>query len=115
MALRFYLGLKLWAAVQHADPVLERLDPQRRTAVIMALLVIALSGLALVVCTMLGAIWVRRVARQKPRPTRADFASRSPAESQRLRESLGAVLPPANPDETIHGGKAAGETKVDLR
>jgi hypothetical protein len=103
----------LLMAMQPPQPVLERLDPQRRTAVIMAIILMVVIGLILVTCTMLGGRWVRRVARQKPRPSRLATDSTSPEENYSLRESLDGVLPQVNPDETIHTDREKGETKID--
>jgi hypothetical protein len=98
---------------QPAEPVLERLDPPRRAAVVMTLIVIALTGLLLVTCVMLGANWVRRMARAKPRTTRRENDPQSSHSNRRLRESLHAILPPADSQDTLHGDQQSGETKVD--
>lgn len=108
---RFVAGLL--AIGQPAEPVLERLDPPRRAAVVMVLIAIALTGLLLVTCVMLGANWVRRLARDKPRPTHSDNDSQPSIENRRLRESLHAILPPADSQDTLHGDQQSGETKVD--
>jgi hypothetical protein len=107
------LMVELLLAVQPPQPVLERLDPQRRTAVIMAIILMVVIGLILVTCTMLGGRWVRHVARQKPRPSRLATDSPSADENDNLRESLDGVLPQVNPDETIHTDREKGETKID--
>jgi hypothetical protein len=99
-------------ADQQKEPVLERLDPPRRVAVIMALLGLVLTGLVLVTCAMIGARWVRRMARHRPGRERARTAAMA-AENQRLREALESVLPEAKTDDTMHLGRSAGETKLD--
>src|SRR5262245_36255994 len=102
----------LWAA-QPSQPVLERLDPRRRTAVIMAIIGMLVIGFLLVTCTMLGARWVRRIARQKPRPSRMAISPPSQEEIENSRASLDGVLPQVDPDETIHSDRPKGETKID--
>jgi hypothetical protein len=102
----------LWAA-QPAEPVLERLDPPKRTFVIMAIIFIAIVGLLLVTCTMLGARWVRGISRQQPRPPRLDNGALAAAENRNLRASLDGMLPNVDPNETIHTDREKGETKVD--
>jgi hypothetical protein len=99
-------------AAQQKEPVLERLDPPRRVAVVMALLALVLTGLVLVTCAMIGARWVRRMARHKPGRRRAPVAAMA-AENQRLREALDSVLPEAKTDDTMHLGRSPGETKLD--
>lgn len=99
-------------ADQSSDPVLEQLDPPRRTAVIMALLALVLTGLVLVMCAMIGAHWVRRIARHRPGGRKAELAAAS-EQNQRLRDALASVLPDGRTDDTIQHGKSAAETKVD--
>jgi hypothetical protein len=100
-------------AKQSADPVLEQLDPPRRTAVIMALLALVLTGLVLVACAMIGAHWVRRMARHRPGARRAKVGSGA-AQNQHLRDALASVLPEARTDDTIQHGRSPNETKLDL-
>ena len=100
-------------AKQSADPVLEQLDPPRRTAVIMSLLALVLTGLVLVACAMIGAHWVRRMARHRPGARRTKVGSEA-AQNQRLRDALASVLPEARTDDTIQHGRSPNETKVDL-
>jgi hypothetical protein len=99
-------------AKHSTDAVLEQLDPPRRAAVLMALLGLVLLGLVLVVCAMIGARWVRRMARHRPGALRAK-ADEAAAQNQRLRNALASVLPEAKTDETIQLGRAASETKFD--
>jgi hypothetical protein len=106
-------ALGLLAAARPVDPVIEQLDPPRRAAVVMALIGIVLTGLALVACAMLGANWVRRMARHQPRTTRVTQSSTSPAENLRLRDSLRDVLPADETRDTVNIEKELGETKVD--
>ncbi len=102
----------LIAAAQGAEPVLEKLDPLRRAAVVMALLALTLIGLFSVVFIMVGGHWVRRMARQRLGKS-AKVADDKLAESLQLRKSLESVLPEAKTDDTIHMSKLPGDTKVD--
>jgi hypothetical protein len=79
----------LLAAEEAAEPVLERLDPPRRAAVVMALLALTIIGLFLVVFTMVGGHWVRRLARHRPGRSRRPGAD-APDDSQ-LRQALESV------------------------
>ena len=85
----------LLLAQQAAEPVLERLDPPRRAAVIMALLGLVLTGLLLVTIAMVGGHWVRRLARHRPGGERLPNSSQAEAarKNRQLRESLSAILP----------------------
>jgi hypothetical protein len=98
---------------QQKDPVIEQLDPPRRAAVIMALLALVLTGLFFVVAVMLGAHWVRRLARYKP-GHHSSSAKEVAAQNERLRGALSSVLPEAKTNDTLQLGKSPGETKVDL-
>src|SRR6185437_10320837 len=75
----------LFAAQQSSEPVLEQLTPPRRAAVIMAFLGLTLIGLFLILFTMVGAHWVRRLARHRPGSRRVDFDS---AATQRLQDAF---------------------------
>lgn len=103
----------LLLAQKAADPVLQQLDPPRRTAVIMALLALILTGLFLVTFVMLGAHWVRGLARHKPRQRAANAAEQA-ERNQRLRESLRSVLPECKTGDTVELGQGPAETKLDL-
>ena len=98
-------------AAAPAEPVLERLDPPRRAAVVMALLALVLTGLLLVTCVMLGAHWVRRMARHKP--TSPQTVTRNAPSNQRLRDALESILPTANTGDTIHSDASTKDTKID--
>jgi len=100
-------------AKHSADAVLEQLDPPRRAVVLMALLGLVLLGLVLVACAMIGAHWVRRMAREKPGALRAKAAEAS-VQNRKLRDALASVLPEAKTDETIQLGRTPSETKLDL-
>jgi hypothetical protein len=98
-------------AEEAAKPVLERLDPPRRAAVVMALLGLVLTGLLLVACVMLGGHWVRRMARHRPGGGNAKVDSAS--ESRQLRKSLEAILPDAKSSETIYVDRTDSDTRID--
>jgi hypothetical protein len=96
-----------------ATSVLERLDPPKRAAVVMALLGLVLTGLVLVTCAMLGAHWVRRLARHRPGTKQTRTISRSPAENKRLRDALESVLPSAKSSDTVQLDSSTSDTIVD--
>ncbi len=60
----------LFAAEEQAEPLLMRLDPQRRAKVLMALLGLVLVGVALVAMAYLGGRYLRRMIKQPVRSTR---------------------------------------------
>jgi hypothetical protein len=105
-------GFTILLAKHSTDAVIEKLDPPRRAAVLMALLGLVLLGLAMVACAMIGAHWVRRMARHRPGVSRAR-AVEAAAQNQRLREALASVLPEAKTDDTVQLGKAPTDTKLD--
>lgn len=100
----------LFAVEQSTDPVLERLDPPRRAAVVMALLGLTLIGLFLIIFVMVGGHWVRRLARQ--RPGRRSFAS-SGAANPSLHETLHNALPELKPTDTILLDRPSKDTIVE--
>jgi hypothetical protein len=92
-----------------AEPLIERLDPPRRAVVVMALMAIMLTGLLLVACVMIGARWVRRMARgEHNRTTQAGRAS-----NRRLRDSLRPILPTVNTNDTIAARTPTDDTVTD--
>lgn len=110
----FHGALVPWlVAQQPAQPVLPRLDPLRRAAVLMAILALVLTGLMLVGAIMMGARWVRRMARQGPASRERTFSSSPRDGNQRLRESLPAGEPDVGTGSTIQIDRAAIETKID--
>jgi hypothetical protein len=100
-------------AAETTAPVLERLDPPRRAAVVMALLGLVLTGLVLVTCVMLGAHWVRRLARHKPNEHLPAGEAKATAERDRLRKSLEPILPDVKSGDTVQIDASTNETKVD--
>jgi hypothetical protein len=97
---------------QPNEPVLEQLDPPRRLAVIVALLALVLVGMLLVLFVMLGASWVRRLARHRPGASKESMRTAA-VENERLRESLKSVLPEVKTNDTVHFGRSSKETRVD--
>jgi hypothetical protein len=111
------LLITLWTtgvllAAEETRPVLERLDPPRRAAVVMALLALVLTGLLLVACAMLGAHWVRRMARHRPSSDRARLAPDT-VSNRRVREALQDILPTFKSADTLLIDPSTKETKAD--
>jgi hypothetical protein len=101
-----------WAALADqklAEPLLERLDPPRRAAVVMALLAITIVGLFLVAVILLGGNWARRLARRRHGPTHQN----TNIENERLRSALEPILPSNNSGETIIVNKRSDETLIN--
>jgi hypothetical protein len=96
----------LVARLADAEPLIERLDPPRRAAVVMALLAIVIVGLFLVAVAMLGGHWARRLARRQH--GRSD--KHTNIENQRLRSALHPILPAGNTDETTISNPAGSDT-----
>jgi hypothetical protein len=105
------LGMLLSAVDKAALPVLERLDPPRRAAVVMALLGLTLIGLFLIVLAMLGGHWARRLARHRPGKS-AKGSRLAEARDTQLRQSLQSILPEAKTDDTTQFGKSSPETRI---
>ena len=100
------LGLELLAA----QTLMQRLDPYRSVAVVMALLAIALLGVFLVTTVMLGGHWVRRLARHSRGPT----TNTVNIANQRLRDALEPILPEdGKTDETTVVKRGTDETITD--
>jgi hypothetical protein len=67
-------------------PLLERLSPTQRAAVLAALFALVLLGMALVAFVYLGGRFVRRQNRRRPperRPLASDWDRKQPAEKKR--------------------------------
>jgi hypothetical protein len=79
-------------AQKQAEPLLVRLDPQRRAKVLMALLGLVLLGALLMAIAALGGRHVLRTARTRPRPT-------SHNEDEWYRKPL---VPKEPPDHQAH-------------
>ncbi|MGD9633388.1 MAG: hypothetical protein AB7G28_24475 [Pirellulales bacterium] len=97
------------SATESAEPLIERLDPPRRAAVLMAILGLVLLGLALVACVMIGGRWMRRVARHQLGPTQ----NTSHIENRRLREALEPILPQGEAGETAVARRRSDDTVAD--
>jgi len=108
----FVIALAIQHTQQSSESVLERLDPPRRMAVLMALLGVLLVGLMLVMIVMVGAKWVRRLARHEA-GQRATMTSGQQDSSGRPRDALRDVLPETNVGETIRLNISSGETKME--
>jgi hypothetical protein len=100
----------LFAAEHAGDAVLERLDPPRRAAVVMALLGLTLVGLFLITFAMVGGHWVRRLARHRPGKRR--FTTKVATEGE-LREALQGILPEGNSSDTVLLDNSSKDTKVE--
>ena len=103
-------GNIVFAAQQTGDAVLERLDPPRRAAVVMALLGLTLVGLFLITFVMVGGHWVRRLARH--RPGRRRFVTKAATEGE-LRDALKQILPEGNPSDTVLLDTSSKDTKIE--
>jgi hypothetical protein len=106
-------AVTVFLAQQAAQPLLERLDPPRRAAVVMALLGLVLTGLLLVTIVMVGAHWVRRQARHKPRAPDIKSSANAAASNRQLRASLGSILPDVKTSDTVQANRSTGDTKAD--
>ena len=103
------LATHLLAVEKSAELPLQRLDPLRRAAVVMAILALVLTGIALVACVMIGGRWVRRLAAHRHgRTTRT-----TNIENQRLRSALRPILPEGQPGETTIAKRSSDETVTD--
>lgn len=103
----------LLAAATPAAPLIERLDPHRKVAVVMALLALVIVGLFLVAATMLGGNWVRRLSRHRPRSRTMDASTTQVAHNRQLRDSPVHVLPSIDTKNTLNIDRTTNETKVD--
>jgi hypothetical protein len=98
-------------AARAGDDVLNRLDPPRRAAVVMALLGLTLVGLFLVAFAMVGGHWVRRLARH--RPGQRTFGKPVTAEAASLREALEGILPEVKSSDTVLLDSSSKDTRAD--
>lgn len=90
----FCIQARLLLADEVQQTVLERLDPQRRAAVVMALVGLGLLGVLLAVVVMLAGRWARQ--NRTPRSSRWDHSSdnrlQSPRQSPGLQASRGETI-----------------------
>ncbi|MCA9238651.1 MAG: hypothetical protein KDA37_00550 [Planctomycetales bacterium] len=84
-----------------------QLDPPTRAMLLMTLLGLVLTGLGLILLTMLGARWVRREARSG-KPPRA-----WPKWTAGRAEANGGQPPQTQTSETMHGSVGEGDTRRD--
>jgi hypothetical protein len=103
-------GAILFAVQQAGDAVIERLDPPRRAAVIMALLGLTLVGLFLIAFVMVGGHWVRRLARH--RPGHRQYAKNVETEDG-LRDALQDIPPDVSSSDTVLVDTSSKITKVE--
>jgi hypothetical protein len=103
-------GAILFAVQQAGDAVIERLDPPRRAAVVMALLALTLVGLFLITFVMVGGHWVRRLARHRPGHRR--YRKNLETEGG-LREAFQGILPEVNLSDTVLLDTSSKDTKVE--
>ena len=99
----------LLAVEQAAQPLVQRLEPSQRVAVVMALLGIVIVGLFFVAIVLLGGNWARRLARHSPRRKPIDPSNGAP----HPRNSPQAPLPHAKSDDTVEIKRSSGPTKID--
>lgn len=104
------LAWMLAQAEEQATP-LEQLDPQSRLVVISSLIALVLTGLGLILLTMIGGRWVRRVVRER-RPAR-DWPSRHEAQADAPKESEEPDTPPTPPDssDTVQDRRSSHDTQ----
>ena len=103
-------GAILFAVQQAGDAVIERLDPPRRAAVVMALLGLTLVGLFLITFVIVGGHRVRRLARHRPGQRR--HAKNVETEGG-LREALQDIPPDVSSSDTVLLDTPSKDTKVE--
>jgi hypothetical protein len=108
-ALPIALSFALLAIEKSAEHLIDRLDPPRRAAVLMAILALVLLGMAIVACVMIGGRWVRKLARDEHGPTTIT----ANIENQRLRAALQTILPTGDAGETKIAHRKSDETVAD--
>ena len=86
------------------DTLLERLDPQRRLAVVLALIGIGLVGALLIVLVLLGGRWARQ--------NRAPRASRLTGEAKAKHQAAKVASIELRSGETLAEPPGDGETKA---
>ena len=94
-------------------PLIQRLDPQRNVALVMALFAIVLIGITLVACIMIGGHWVRKLARSQPKRKSSPMTN-SEAWRAALSDSLATEkLSEGKSSETVFSDGASDDTRVD--
>lgn len=102
----------LLGAANPAIPLIERLDPYRKVAVIMALLALIVIGVFLVAATMLGGNWARRLARQRPGACSKVLSKDHGVYVHHSRAKLEGVPPEIDTKNTVNIDRTTDETKV---
>lgn len=97
-------------AASDKQTLLERLDPERRVAVVLALIGLALLGVLLVTLILLAGRWVRHPAPRRPRRAPA-----LPSMAAAVREGAREIEHDSSPGETLPGRSTSSETLHDRR
>jgi hypothetical protein len=100
----------LIVAQKDIGPAIERMSPQQRAAVIMALLALTLIGLFLIGFVMIGGHWVRRLARHRPRRGRPQTTG---ADQHALNEELPEIPGDEKTDDTVLLNRKSKDTIAD--
>lgn len=100
----------LWTLAQAEEKAtpLEQLDPQSRLVVVSSLVALVLTGLGLILLTMIGGRWVRRVVRER-RPSR-DWPSRHQSQPDAAQAPQAAPEPP-NSSDTVPDRRSSSDTE----
>jgi hypothetical protein len=114
LAAQPFFNIPMLPAQRLVEPVLQRLDPPRRAAVVMALLGVVLTGLLLVAIAMLGAHWVRRQARHRPGSDRKIMASEAEQLDHKLRGTSRSFPQEQHSGDTIHADGKGRDTTTDI-
>ncbi|QDU57814.1 hypothetical protein [Aeoliella mucimassa] len=99
----FMLMAEVADQANKADTVLERLDPPRRAAVILALVGLGLLGALLIVVVLLGGRWARQD--RSPRPSRFTGTSEESSTANRT--------PPKPRSNELRSGETLAEPPGD--
>ena len=88
---------------------IQRIDPVRNVILLIVLLGLVLLGITLIACVMIGARWVRRLARSHISQSNSPHTSGK----EKWRQVLANQLPDAKPEETIVTNSTTDDTIVD--
>ncbi len=90
-------------------PLLQKLDPKTRLAILMAMLALILIGMFLVALVMLGSHWVRKqkISRQKDLKKEETLQNKSPHPFAQTELLVG------NTDETLLSNSSSTDTQTD--
>lgn len=95
-----------------ARPVIDASPSPNRAAMLMALLGLVLLGLGMIACVMIGGRWVRKIARERPRPDLAPLKKR-PKRTPDPFGGTAVAADSADPGRTHVDSPADQETRVD--